>query len=99
MVMAPRSRMHEDDHVRRLGKEVESLEAYCEELVEAIDDFEHQARRCRDRLERAGGLSRGAEAELKRLKQNRELNREELEKSRRRIKALKAEIAASRTRA
>lgn len=91
--------MHKDEHVRRLANEVQTLEAYCEELVEAIDDFEHQARRCRDRLEREGGLSHGAEAELKRLKQNRELNREELEKSRRRIKKLKAELAASRTQA
>lgn len=90
--------MHNDERNRRLISEVETLEAYCEELVEAIDDFEHQARRCRDRLEREGGLSHGAEAELKRLKQNRELNREELEKSRRRIEKLKAELGASRPR-
>lgn len=91
--------MHDEDRNRRIRNEIERLEAYCEELVESIDDFEHQARRCRDRLEREGGLSHGAEAELKRLKQNRELNREELEKSRRRIEALKAELAASRSRA
>lgn len=91
--------MHDDERNRRLRNEIETLEAYCEELVEAIDDFEHQARRCRDRLEREGGLSHGAEAELKRLKRNRELNREELEKSRRRIETLKTELAASRTRA
>lgn len=91
--------MRDQDRTRRLRNEIETLQAYCEELVEAIDEFEHQARRCRDRLERAGGLSHGAEAELKRLKQNRELNREELEKSRYRIEQLKAELAASQTRA
>lgn len=90
--------MHDDERNWRLGNEIEKLEAYCDELVEAIDDFEHQSRRCRDRLEREGGLSLGAEAELKRLKQNRELNREELAKSRRRIEKLKAELGASRAR-
>ncbi|MDZ7841620.1 MAG: hypothetical protein U5R46_12530 [Gammaproteobacteria bacterium] len=88
--------MHDEERNRRLRYELETLEAYCEELVEAIDDFEHQARRCRDRLEREGGLSHGAEAELKRLKQNRELNREELKRSRRRIEELKAELGAPR---
>lgn len=91
--------MHEDERYRRLRNEIETLEAYCEELVEAIDDFEHRARRCRDQLEREGGLSPGAEAELRRLKHNRELNREELETSRCRIEKLKAELAAPRTRA
>lgn len=73
----------------RIDAEISSLEEYCEELSDAIDDFEHEARRCRDKLERVGGLSHDLARELKRLEENRNLNRRELEKANRRIAELK----------
>lgn len=68
--------------------EIRSLETFCEQLEEAIDEFEHEARRCRDRLER-GGESHRITRELKRLRDNRDLNRAELDRARRRLETLK----------
>ena len=76
----------------RLEAEIATLEEYCEELAEAIDEFEHEARRCRDRLERAGGESHQLARELGRLTRNRDFNREELEKSRRRLDRLRSRL-------
>jgi chromosome segregation ATPase len=73
----------------KLDIEIAALEEYCEELSDAIDDFEHEARRCRDKLERVGGLSHDLARELKRLEENRNLNRREMEKARHRIAELK----------
>jgi predicted RNase H-like nuclease (RuvC/YqgF family) len=81
------------EQAARMEREITDLETYCEELAEAIDDFDHEARRCRDRLERAGGGTHEINRELRRLSENRRLNRRELDKARRRIDALKAELA------
>lgn len=76
---------------RRVEDEIAELEEYCEELAEAIDEFEHEARRCRDRLERVGGQSHELTRELARLTDNRNLNRRELEQARRRLQELRGE--------
>lgn len=77
---------------RAIRDEIEALEAYCAELIGAIDEFEHDARRCRDRLERVGGQSHRLSRDLKRLEQNRDFNRRELADSRRRMEALRGEL-------
>lgn len=75
--------------------EIRSLEEYCDQLAEAIDEFEHEARRCRDRLERAGGASHDLARELKRLEDNRRFSRRELERARQRLDELR-EISRNR---
>lgn len=87
--------MPDSERKNAIESEIASLQEYCDELADAIDDFEHQARRCRDRLERSGGESHDAARDLKRFTDNRDFNRSELEKSRRRIEQLKAELAES----
>ena len=73
----------------QIDAEIAALQEYCEELSDAIDDFKHEARRCRDKLERVGGRSHDLAQELKRLEENRNLNRRELDKANRRIAELK----------
>jgi len=73
---------------RQAEDEVAALEEYCEELEDAIDEFEHEVRRCRDRLERVGGQSHQLTRELKRLTNNRDLNFRELERARSRLAEL-----------
>lgn len=68
--------------------EIRRLEKYCEGLVEAIDEFEHEARRCRDRIERQSGEPHKLARELQTLTRNCDLNRDELEKARRRLAEL-----------
>lgn len=87
--------MPDSEQTKAIHDEIAALEEYCNELVDAIDEFEHQARRCRDRLERAGGESHDAARDLKRLIENRDYNRSELDKSRRRIERLRAGLAES----
>lgn len=72
------------------GSEIARLEAYCEQLEDAIDELEHEARRCRDKLERAGGHTHAISRELERLKRNSAHNRKELAAARRRVDALKS---------
>lgn len=81
------------ERTEQIEREIAALETYCEELAEAIDELEHNTRRCRDRLERAGGDPHQIARALKQLTGNRDLNRRELEKSRRRIDELKAVLA------
>lgn len=85
--------MSDGEGTGQIEREIAALEAYCEELAEAIDELEHDTRRCRDRLERAGGDLHQIARALKQLTENRDLNRRELEKSRRRIDELRAALA------
>lgn len=75
-------------------EEIVRLEEYCEELADAIDEFEHEARRCRDRLERVGGQSHRLTRDLKALEDNRAYNRRELERARVRISELRSALDA-----
>lgn len=72
--------------------EARSLQEYCEGLREAIDEFEHEARRCRERLERVGGDSHQLARELARLERNRKDNRKALEQARRRLDELRRSV-------
>lgn len=58
----------------------EQLIARERELLSALAEFEHEARRIRDRLERSGGHSLILEAEFRRLNDNLELTRRDLER-------------------
>ena len=68
--------------------ETQRLEAFCKQLVEAIDEFEHELRRCKDAMERAGGRSAEHERRMRKLLENRDMNIKELEKARQRIREL-----------
>lgn len=85
--------MSRDPDIARIKDKIRSLEEYCEELLEAMGEFEHEARRCRDRLERAGEEPQRLERELKRLNDNRRLNGKELVKARRRLDGLRRRLA------
>lgn len=71
------------------SREIRRLELFSEKLLEAIDDFEHELRRCSDAAERAGRGSSQNERRVQQLLRNRELNRQDLERTRRRIEELK----------
>ncbi|MGA8259707.1 MAG: hypothetical protein WB783_05780 [Arenicellales bacterium] len=73
-----------------MEEEIRRLEKYCEGLVDAIDEFEHEARRCRDKIERQSGEPHNLARELQTLTRNCDLNRGELEKARRRLAELGA---------
>jgi chromosome segregation ATPase len=75
------------------SKEIERLEIFCKQLLEAIDDFEHNIRRCADALERAGGTSPQVERRIGELRHNRDLNVRELHHARREIERLKSSSA------
>ena len=68
--------------------EMQQLKAFCKQLIEAIDEFEHELRRCADALERAGGISAQHESRMRELRKNRDMNVEELEKTRKKIHEL-----------
>ena len=54
------------------------LEISKRELSSALAEFEHQARRIRDRLERGGGRSSVLEMELKQVEENLDLTRRDI---------------------
>lgn len=76
------------------SREIRRLELFSEKLIEAIDDFEHELRRCSDAAERAGGSSSQNERRAQQLRRNRELNLQDLERTRRQIKELKRACGA-----
>ncbi|MDX1513081.1 MAG: hypothetical protein R3174_04995 [Gammaproteobacteria bacterium] len=49
-------------------------------LESALHEFEHQARRIRDRLERVGGRSFALEVELEQVEENLKVTRRDIEK-------------------
>ena len=68
--------------------EIKRLETYARQLSDAINEFEHELRRCADVAERAGGASGRLEKRIRELKQNISLNRQELRQVQDRIKQL-----------
>ncbi len=66
----------------------EQLMARERELLSALSEFEHEARRIRDRLERSGGHSLLLETEFRRVNENMELIRRDLEQVRNQRMAL-----------
>ncbi len=83
----------------RIEAEIKLLLERHEQLGEALGEFEHEARRTRDALERLGGRSRVLEKKAVSLRKNRQLTRYDLRKQadsldrlRQRLVALEAEI-------
>lgn len=69
--------------------ERDRLRAYLTSLEAAWAEFEHQARRHRDALERAGGILGSSEAEARRLARNIADNEREQARVRARLTELK----------
>lgn len=67
---------------------IERLERMREQLLSARDEFEHQARRGGDALQRAGGASRDIEQRLGLLGENLKLTDQDLERGRRELEGL-----------
>lgn len=73
---------------KAIQTELDRLEKRDAELRSALEDIEHESRRCNDALERAGWHSGEAEARGSLLAESREAivaDREELQKLRRRL--------------
>ena len=70
--------------------EIKRLEGYCRQLIDAIDEFEHELRRCKDAAERAGGASASVAKRMRELRDNIDLNTRELDQARRSIERLTA---------
>ena len=68
---------------------IQRLEAFCRQLVDVIEELEHELRRCADELIRAGGKSPEYEKRMRKLLENTELNVKELEKAQKEIQRLK----------
>lgn len=68
--------------------ELKRLETYRRQLTDAIDEFEHELRRCADAAERQGGASGRIESRMHELRQNIALNSRELEQVRSQIQQL-----------
>lgn len=67
---------------------IEQLKARERALVSAVAEFEHQARRLRDSLERSGGRSLVLETELAQLEENLGLTRRDLDQIRAKVKRI-----------
>lgn len=76
------------DHKQKIFEEIEALESFCRELENAIDDFEHGLRREQDRLERSGGNDSDIYKRMSLLRDNRTLNIQDLDKTRKRLEEL-----------
>ena len=81
-----------------LEQEIARLAAHADELTAALGEFDHQARRYRDALERAGGRSREAERALKDLRENETLAGRDRAAAEATLDALRDRLAAIRAR-
>ena len=86
----------------RFEAEIEALQAKQRNLDLVRGEFEHDGRRVRDALERAGGRSHELEQRMKTLARNEKLTEADLEKNAKTLKRLErrlAEITAETARA
>jgi chromosome segregation ATPase len=81
-----------------LEQEIARLTALADELTTALGEFDHQARRYRDALERAGGRSREAERALKQLRDNQDLAGRDRTAAQAALDALRDRLAAIQAR-
>ncbi len=81
-----------------LEQEVARLTAQADELTTVLGEFDHQARRYRDALERAGGRSREAERALRELGENQALAGRERAAAAAALDTLRDRLAAIRAR-
>ena len=73
--------------------EIEELQAHAQGLKRVRGEFDHEYRRSRDALERAGGRAPEVEARMKSLDKNQRLTRRDIEKNQRSLDALKRRLA------
>ena len=81
-----------------LERELIRLQDHDRELLASLGEFDHQSRRFRDALERAGGRSRDAERALERLKSNQDLAGRDRTRTQGEIDRLQDRLAAIRSR-
>ena len=89
------------DDLRGLAKiqaELDRLEKQDAELQSALDDVDHETRRCNDALERAGWRSGEAEVRTAMLAESRKAIVDDREKNRARRAQLTERLALGRTR-
>jgi len=79
---------------KRLEREIARLAAKRRQLDLALGEFLHEGRRTRDALERAGGHDHALEAKARRLSENAEMTRRELDETDRAIEDLRQRLAA-----
>ena len=82
----------------RIRSELERLERRDAELRAALDDIDHDARRCRDALERTGWRSAQTEARGSLLEENRKAIVADLARNREERDALASRLDAVRER-
>jgi len=81
-----------------LEQEIARLAVHADALTTALGEFDHQARRYRDALERAGGRSREAERALAALRENQDLAGRDRDAARSTLDALRDQLAAIQAR-
>jgi chromosome segregation ATPase len=81
-----------------LEQEIARLTALADELTAALGEFDHQARRYRDALERAGGRSREVEQALEQLRGNQDLAGRDRTAAQAALDALRDRLAAIQAR-
>ena len=81
------------DKIRSLQARISSLEGTQRELERALEEIDHQGRRVADRIERAGGNDREAEAEQRQLADRRKANQRDHLGNSRELDRLRAEAA------
>ena len=94
--------MAADNDIERKMREIQErigrLESSQRELERSLEDIDHRRRRMSDRIERAGGNDREAEAERSRLLATRDENRRDHESNDQRLEQLRSEAAALQQR-
>ena len=87
-----------EEEAARLRAQILALERRQAELTTLLGEFDHELRRCRDALERAGGRSREVEEKMRNMNDGLERSRAklasttvELDDFRRKLRALMGE--------
>ena len=79
---------------QKIEDRIAALEAKRRNLAAALAEADHQARRERDGLERAGGRAPGIEGRLSLLDEGRQLTRQALAQTEAELTAARAELEA-----
>lgn len=77
--------------MREIQARIGQLESAQRQLERALDEIDHEGRRVADRIERAGGHDRSAEAERDRIAASRATHRRDFESNSRALEELREE--------
>jgi chromosome segregation ATPase len=80
------------DDAESLRREIAALERRQTQLTTLLGEFDHELRRGRDALERAGGRSRDVEAKIGNMREGLEQSKSALAENTRRIDELKRRL-------